>query len=862
MSRLTGESSQKLLYGVLFLLALCMLAPLAWRLRGPLAVRGAPALPAPEPIADREPVVESGIALVREQPELEFPSEPAVPDAGELEPVVAPIRPLVAENIDLDPSITETPALPAFSPPPLPEPSASGRGLPAVPSLPLNPASAPIGESPAPATELPETEVTGSVIQPVPAAPAELAASKAWAYPAGLIEQLNVLSATLPEAGNWARRAKAEAEHLAHIEQLGSSAAGESLDRLAGLAAEARTIARTLPTDQARSQMLRAGYAIVRRLEIWDQVHAAAKRGKLAVAPVLDRVRWEYSLADIENRVRATGAGANWRKYLLLDEARATFDNPAISPADQRQLARDMLSRLHSTQLSVDQSDFLRTPPFLAWEAQLRCRAAETPDLVGLLDAIERYEHDDLSAEAKALARRYDDLRWSAEADIGKLAETVNMYYRNANIRVALSAEMINRLLPKQQAQYEPVQDVILGANVSGDSHTNTRLRLVLLPDRRRWRLGLEANGSVASSTASSKGPATFYQDGQSFFRARKTITVDHRGIRLGSAEAEANANTSLNDFETDFDGIPLLSTLVRAIARNQYDSSQGAAKAEVEGKIIGRASSQLDRDMAERLEKAKRDFQAKLLDPLQKLHLDPTAVELETTTDRLIARYRVAGRDQVSAHTARPQAPGDSILSVQLHESALNNVIDHLGIAGRRIELHDLYREMITRFKLVSGNEITVPEDLPEGVYVTFAEEDPVRIDCEDGRVRLTIRLAELSQGTKHRWQNFTVRGYYAPTADQLDANLAREGVIELIGDKLRFGDQIALRGIFSRVLSRNRKLNLVNNQISKSPELQDQQVTQFVIHDGWIGVALGPKAPGREALVHPRGDQETRIE
>jgi hypothetical protein len=522
-----------------------------------------------------------------------------------------------------------------------------------------------------------------------------------------------------------------------------------------------------------------------------------------------------------------------------------------------------MLYRLRSTQLSAAQDEFLHLPPFAALHEQLHHRASQTPDLAALLDAIEQYEHDELSAESEALARQYDELRWSPAAGVRELAEIVNTYYRNANIRVALSAEMINRMLPKEQAQYEPVQDVILGADVSGDSHTQTRLRLVLLPDRQRWRLGLEAKGSVASNTASSKGPATFYQDGTSFFLARKQVTVDRRGIRVGNAEAQADVNSNLNDFETDFDGIPLLGSLVRSVARSQYDSSQSAARAEVEGKIIGRATTELDRAVAERLEKAKQDFQAKLVDPFQKLHLDPTAVDMETTEHRLIARYRLAGRDQLSAHTPRPQAPGDSILSVQIHETALNNVLDHLNLAGRRIELHELFKEMTSRFNATTATEpVEVPEDLPENVFVTFADEDPVRVDCQDGRVRLQIRLAELSQGTKHRWQNFTVRGYYGPTADQLDANLARDGIIELIGEKLRFSDQIALRGIFSRVLSRNRQLNLVNNQIRQSPQLKDQQVTQFVIHDGWIGVALGPKTAGREAVLHPRPAEETRTE
>jgi hypothetical protein len=86
----------------------------------------------------------------------------------------------------------------------------------------------------------------------------------------------------------------------------------------------------------------------------------------------------------------------------------------------------------------------------------------------------------------------------------------------------------------------------------------------------------------------------TFYQRGWSLFRARKKLTVDRRGIRLFSAEAEANANTDLNDFDTEFDGIPLLGGLIRAIARDRYDESQPAAKVEVEGRscIERRANS------------------------------------------------------------------------------------------------------------------------------------------------------------------------------------------------------------------------------------------------------------------------------
>ena len=184
----------------------------------------------------------------------------------------------------------------------------------------------------------------------------------------------------------------------------------------------------------------------------------------------------------------------------------------------------------------------------------------------------------------------------------------------------------------------------------------------------------------------------------------------------------------------------------------------------------------------------------------------------------------------------------------MQVHETALNNALDHLNLAGRKIELHELFQEMTTRF---GDQKVPVPEDLPEGVFVTFTDQEPVRIDFQDGRLRIQIHLRELSITSNHKtFKNLIVTGYYKPHPDQLDANLERDGIIELGGNRLAVGERIMLAGIFEKVLSRNRKLNLVNERISKSPELKDQQVTQFVIHDGWIGVALGPKLPSRTAI------------
>jgi hypothetical protein len=851
MSRLAHGISWKLLGGVFVLFLLSLLAPSLWRgwnsewLASVSFSNWESDKPLPSlrgRLPSRQPVYEDVAVGVRRridtQDTLPSPSDNfASPQklAGSLAAYQVPSQvaetgPLVAEKIELDPSVTETPALPAPRPGiddegPSQTPSESALTLPDDHPLPPRPTVAPV--------------------QP-PAIVGE------WAYPTGLVEQLNLLSQADPQMTPWTSKVVSVIDQLAETRSLNDPSAMLLLENLAQLAEEGRQLALQIEDEDRRSRILRAGYAVIRRVNVWQPVHQLAIRGEDQSQQLPNPSEWKQTLADVYGRLKSTNHAAEmWRDYLLLEKARTQFGDSGVPVADQRELAREILHRMQSPALSYAQSSFLEGEPFERFAAQLRMWSGEPSKLVALLAAIEAYEHLEHTDQSTALAHAYRELRWSPDASAEELAETVNAYYRNANVRVAVSAELVNRLLPKSAAMQEPVRDMIQGAYVEGSSATNTRLRLVLLPDGQSWRLGLEACGSVSSTTASSKGPAVFYQDGVSYYRARKMLTVDNRGVRMFSAEAQADANSQMTDFETDFDGIPFLGGLARSIARKQYDDASSAAKHEVEGKIVGRASGQLDREVALKLQEGQKNFQVKLLDPLRQLKLDPTAVDMQTTTERLIARYRLAGREQVAAHTPRPQAPGDSLLSVQVHESAMNNVLEHLELQGRRLELRELYREVTSRF--AQGQPSTPPDDLPEEVYVTFAEEDPIRVDCEDGRVALTIRLKELTHGSKNKWTNFMIRAYYAPDSDQLDANLVRDGVIELGGERLRFGDQVALRGIFSRVLSRNRKLELVNKQIAQSPELRDQQVTQFVIHDGWLGVALGPKLPDRMTTLTP---------
>jgi hypothetical protein len=757
---------------------------------------------------------------VSERPAFAFPIAP--------QPVIVEVLPPVTELISLDPSLADSLELPTLSP-----------------AHPMPKLTDPSLEKPMSPEELEAPLPPPPIRKPALVPPASIGV---WPFPARLMQQIKDLTEEFPSSETWGTEVLNELDRLTTLESFSDVQSLEILRRLHELANDARQLSVAQQASRERTLRLRAGYSLLRRLVIWEQVAQINQTPVERPPAFIPREDLIAAIGEMEQQLHGLHCAEDWRRYLKIHTLVSWLNHDIREPtSEQRALAREILARLDSPRLNQMQYDFVSSPAFRHFMLALIPIAQESINWRSVLEKIERHEAVDQAEISNQLAGEIKIMRWSHDEQIRCLARVLNDNYRNANVRVAISDQLINRFMPTPEPMAEDVVDEVRGAQVVGRSEAVSKLRIVLVPDRLRWRLGLEARGQVASETESVKGPARFWNDGLGEFHANKEVTVDRRGMKIDRAQAAASAESYLKDFETNYDSIPLFGSIARSIARQQYEKEQPFARFEIEHKISQKAGARLDEEVERRLSEAEKNFQEKFLAPLERLSLEPTPVQMETTANRLICRYRMAGQHQLSAHTPRPQAPGDSLLSMQLHQTLMNNVLENLKLDDQRIELSKLYVDMLEKFE---SKNVKVPEDLPENVTVHFAKHDAVRIACEDGRLKLTIRLQELNHADEQVWKNFEVHGYYVPSDNQQEANLVREGNLELSGARLRLADQVALRGIFAKVLSKNRTLSLVNKQLLLRKELSDLQVTQFVIQDGWIGIALGPKA---SALANP---------
>lgn len=480
--------------------------------------------------------------------------------------------------------------------------------------------------------------------------------------------------------------------------------------------------------------------------------------------------------------------------------------------------------------------------------ALARAAAAEPP--AQLLEALERYESAPLPADAAWITETLVRLEGAGTAEGAALARAVREHYAAANVRVAVHRKFVERVLPPTEVTSAPVEDTVLGRQVRGTSRVARSTDVHFTPDTDGISVVLEVRGQVASRTVTESGPVALTSRGNSSFTVHKPLTVGDEGLVVGRAVGSASSRSQLADIQTSFDGVPIMRSLVRSIARNQHDENLPEANREVIDKIVARACREVDQQVGPRLEEAAERLRTQAWGPLERLGLEPTPVALESTDGIAMARLRLAAGDQLAAFTPRPRAPLGSMLSVQVHESAVNNALDRLGLAGRTLSLEELVTLLCRR----AGVEPSLPDELPEDVTVGFASVQPLRVTCRDGLVHVRVALETLESG-RRTWSDLVVGVTYRPKAEGPQVFLEREGPVQIGGPGRQGRAEIALRAVFGKIFPKERPLALVPESFTADPELAELDVLQAVSADGWLAVSLGelpaakPAAPAKVA-------------
>jgi hypothetical protein len=223
---------------------------------------------------------------------------------------------------------------------------------------------------------------------------------------------------------------------------------------------------------------------------------------------------------------------------------------------------------------------------------------------------------------------------------------------------------------------------------------------------------------------------------------------------------------------------------------------------------------------------------------------------DMQTTESRLVARYRLAGDHQLAAFTPRPRALQDSLLSVQIHESAINNALEHLVPTESPMPIRDAISDAMNTF---GDHNASLPDEVPDDVTVQFARSRPITAEFKDDTLWVTLRVVRLRRGDRLNLTKFIVRAAYRPQIDGIHARLVREGHLRISGPGMSMRERLPIRAIFNKILSSNQALPLTLPAMTEHPALNGLVVGQLDLRDGWIAMSITRPREDRVASVEP---------
>lgn len=653
----------------------------------------------------------------------------------------------------------------------------------------------------------------------------------------------------------WSRQVESRLADLRSLPRIGAPVAGELIEDLMRLAEEGIRGAEELDDRPLQIRWLNVAHSVARRTAVWMPIWKLAQEDSASLSVSIPIDRTGESIDQAIERVRAdlaeTHDQSGWVAFLLLEEVGRLSHSDQF---EQRQvIAQRFLSRLRWHGLHREHQRWLQRASVTSLAERIQPWAQGAVDYAKLLNQIERQESDAIDLAAIDISGAIQSLRFADNEDANRVADVLDTYYRNANVRMAISETLLQRMLPEIEKRSVPVRTKMFGSQVHGVSEVESDLAVDLKPAADRWLLDLRTQGDVRSRSTGVNGSVSVRTMGDSRFDAVTSVEVTAEGVHVGNSDVDVHGNTTLRGIRTDYDGWPLIGSLAQSYAASEYRSIAPRSNRIANQRIGAQVQSEIDTKVEQKVDQSTQRLQDLVLGPLGRLRLDPKVIDMQTTDTRLLARYRLAGDWQLGAFTPRPRAPSSSLMSLQIHQSALNNTLEQLVPREQSRLIADIIGEGMTTFGYPDGD---LPADIPDDVEIQFARTRPITVEIMDGEFWVTLRVMRVTRGDRLDLKRFIVRALYRPQLDGLNATLVREGHLRISGPGMSMRQRLPIRAIFNKVLSPARPWQLTLPQLAEHRVAEGLAISQFELRQGWIAIAVSQADAPRIALQRKQYD------
>ena len=493
------------------------------------------------------------------------------------------------------------------------------------------------------------------------------------------------------------------------------------------------------------------------------------------------------ALVPLDALLGRSKSGADWRTYL--DWPALETQASSGQAADPRVL-RDLEKKLGSPEMGLDMPQFVRVRKAVTKYAEL-ADAARGDGAKHFSDRLDKLSSALLTASASGQAEALapvapilDRLVESGQAP-GVVAAIRGASSR-PNIHLEVAEDLLAPAVNRPVDQVQPVDDVVLGTRIRGTGHTTGNVRLDFVPSGEKAVFDIILGATNISHTRGTQGPVTVNSRGVTAIDARRRIFLDEFNVAAAPVEASADTNSTVTGMGIN---ARFGKRLIRRIATKKIAESKAQAESIAEGKARDRIRHQFGEQTEPAVAQMRDQFQQKVRGPLQAQGLYPESFHMHTTDRhlRIVARKSLAS--QLAAFSSPPAASADNIITAQIHESAVNNILEE-KLGGKVVTQDDVAR-IAKEQNLKMPDSLGSDPDAEQKTWaITFAKYRPVTVAADESRVKVTVRGDKFVSGDRS-FPGMDIAAVYAVGQGPKGPVLVREGNVQINPPGFKSGDR-----------------------------------------------------------------------
>lgn len=527
----------------------------------------------------------------------------------------------------------------------------------------------------------------------------------------------------------------------------------------------------------------------------------------------------------------------NWLRFLKWEELLAELKKDAPDLLTLMQFEKNLRQNFPGLEMRpfVNFREELR-----AYTNTLRVSSDPTVSLPYLKDRLAKLSASiaevDLKEDIEARREAAQTLEYLSQANQARgVIQSIQSSYSRANVRVLLSSEFVQRQFSRPVSEYNPVCEVILGTNITGDSFINGSVSPRLLDNPSNASMQLTMHGNFNSDNVGYNRGVQIKTTGYANVVACETVTLTASGL---SAMSDTNADA---DLTTQINSIQAKSKLITKIAKKKAAQQKPLADSIAEGRMETKIRNQFHQKLQDQLNESNQKLASTDLSVLQRIGLAKPNRLSWSSSQYLALLWKVQDGVQLGAPISCPLDVSPTGITVQVHESVVGNLFDPI-FGGRVLKSEDaaLYASQFGDL----GKKIK--RDNEEPWSVTMDSFYPIEVRLDDNLVTIRVRLNKLEKGDQALKQPALIQATYRPVLDAGALQLKREGEvkIEFYGKQDRGVRAVSLRSFLKTKFSEFLKEELLDVPLKLSeklpPEFQSLDLVSISSESGWLQVHL----------------------